>query len=85
MIIDKVNSLFEGVASIFLFLNLLKTLKDKEVKGLSLISMFFFLTWACWNVFYLFQLTQIFSFCASVLYASLNIIWVVLAMRYRKK
>jgi hypothetical protein len=55
---DFINGLFEGLTVIFIVLNIKAILKDKKVRGFTLIYVVFFFTWSVWNLFYYFSLKQ---------------------------
>ena len=82
---DIINGLFEISGGFFLWLNVYKLWKDKEVKGVSIISFSLFMLWGYWNLYYYPSLGQWASFVGGLVVVSGNTAWVVLAMKYRKK
>ncbi|HVM73411.1 MAG TPA: hypothetical protein VMU13_00835 [Candidatus Paceibacterota bacterium] len=71
---DIANATFESLCIGFTGLNLLAILRDKQVRGFSLITSLFFVTWTIWNVFYYASLRQPVSvwgtFAANVQYTN---------------
>ena len=79
---DSINSVFEVAGTIFYYFSIIKILKDKCVRGISMMICVFFWVWAVWNCLYLYSLHQRFSFCWSITYAIANSAWLVLAFYY---
>ena len=80
---DLVNGLFE-VLSGFMILNHCRCLlKDKQVKGVSILSTVFFSLWGFWNLYYYPSLGQWFSFYGGLLLVFANVLWVGLMIRYK--
>ena len=73
---DQINGIFEGSASLFVIRNIWVLYKDKQVCGVSIISIGFFTLWGIWNLFYYPHLKQHWSFYGGVLIVITNIIWV---------
>ncbi len=73
-------------ASLFYALNLIKLMKDKEVKGYSLGSIIFFTAWNCWNVIFFVLATNLFwtQFSAGLV-AILNLVYLFLLIKYRRR
>ncbi len=84
LISDFINGSFEFAGSFFLFINCLRTMKDKKVKGVSIISTSFFASWGIWNLYYYPSLGQWWSFFGGVSIVVMNIFWVCLMIKYRK-
>lgn len=83
--LDLVNGAFESLGGIFLFLNVLRVLKDKSVKGISIVPTAFFSVWGVWNLFYYPSLDQWASFFGGALVVVMNTIWVSLAIYYARR
>lgn len=49
---DQINGTFEFVGGTLVWLSIFKLLRDKEVKGASIIPILFFNTWGWWNIIY---------------------------------
>ena len=82
---DLVNGLFEGLAG-FMILNHCRVLyKDKKVRGISVLSTFFFSLWGVWNLFYYPHLGQWISFVGGLFIVAANFLWVYLLVYYTRK
>ena len=81
---DLVNGLFELCGAFLLWLNVKKLHADKKVMGVYWPVTAFFATWGVWNLHYYPSLDQWFSFAAGIVLVGANIVWVWLAIRYRK-
>lgn len=85
MWIDFVNSIFEAAGGIFIALSCFKLYKDKMIRGVSWISMSFFMTWGYWNLYYYTSLNQMFSLIGGVGATVANTIYVFMMVYYIKK
>lgn len=47
---DLINGLFECFGGFFIFLSILKIIKEKEVKGIHWGTVSFFVSWGWWNM-----------------------------------
>lgn len=84
MNIDLINGGFEFCSGLFQIINIIKLLKDKEVKGISLYPFLLFTAWGVWNLYYYPSLNQIISFIGGVLIVITNLIWLGLALYYKQ-
>lgn len=84
MIADIVNGLFEATAGLFVINNCRCLLRDKSVKGVSVLSTGFFTAWGIWNLYYYPSLSQWMSFFGGLLIVVSNVLWIILAIRYRE-
>jgi len=82
---DLINGLFETSGALFILLSIIKTLKDKEVKGVSWLHVSFFSGWGIWNLFYYPFLGQWLSFCGGVAIVISNTVWCTLLIYYSLK
>jgi len=82
---DLINGCFELFSALLLLLNIRIILKDKTVKGVSLIPAGFFLSWSVWNIYYYSHLDQWFSFYGGIILLVVNTTWMGLALYYRRK
>ena len=82
---DLTNGVFESCGCFFVFLNVLRTLKDKEVKGVNPIAITYFTAWGFWNCYYYPFLGQWASFIGGSSIALMNTVWVVLLFYYLRK
>jgi len=85
MIPDLINGCFELAGSIFIWLNIKRLHKDKQVKGVNWFSVAYFAAWGGWNLFYYPHLGQWLSFIGGVSIFSLNIVWVYMLWYYDRK
>lgn len=84
MINDYVNATFEIMGGGFVLDHCRIVLRDKAVKGLSIVSVFFFTLWGYWNIYYYPSLGQWASFWGGVFIVIANTWWVTLLLKYRK-
>lgn len=83
---DIINASFEVGASITVWFNVYRILKDKETKGVEWKAWIFYTVWGAYDVFYYYPvLKQLLSFYAAILLLVGNCTWVILAFKYRKK
>ena len=82
---DVVNGFYEIFAGLFILNNCRIVIKDKNVKGVSIISTVFFTTWGIWNLYYYPTLNQWASFYGGISVVGANMVWVILMMYYRRK
>ena len=81
---DAVNGGYESLASLFLLINVMRLHRDKECKGVSIVSTAFFASWGYWNCFFYPYNGHLFSAIAGVLVAGMNTFWVGQMIYYRK-
>jgi hypothetical protein len=79
---DFFNGLFEAVAGLLVFNNCRAVLRDKQVKGVSIISTAIFTSWGFFNIYYYPSLDQWWSFSGGLVIVSANSLWVYLMVRY---
>lgn len=82
---DLINGLFESIAGFFILNNCRMVLKDKIIRGVSIISVCFFTSWGCWNLYYYPSLDQWFSFYGGIFIVISNVVWVGLMLYYAKR
>lgn len=82
---DTVNAIFELVGAWFTWRNAWQLWKDKQIRGVYWPMHFFFASWGLWNLYYYPALNQVLSFWAGVVLVIGNLIWCVLALKYRKR
>lgn len=85
MIADKVNGIYELLGGLFIFLHVQRLYRDKSIKGVSVKSFVFFASWGIWNLYYYPHLNQWWSFLGGCHIVFWNIVWIVLALFYRKR
>lgn len=81
---DFVNGCFEFGLSFFLWMNVKKAHKDKMVRGIYWPMVGFTTTWGYWNLIYYPNLEQWWSFAGGIFVVTLNTIWLIQLIMYRK-
>jgi len=84
MIPDIFNGAFETLGGLFILNHCRAVVRDKAVKGVSILSTAFFSAWGLWNLYYYPHLEQWWSFSGGVVIVAANCLWVALLLRYRK-
>lgn len=79
---DAINGTFELCGGFFVCLHILKVMKDKEVKGVSVTAAVYFALWGLWNLYYYYHLQQTLSWFGGVFVTTANIVWVILIIHY---
>lgn len=82
---DCINGGFELIGGLLYIINIVKLVKDKEVKGVSWIPTAFFTAWGAWNLYYYPSLNQWASFAGGVVIFLSNITWIGLVIYYALK
>jgi hypothetical protein len=80
--IDVINSLFELIGSLAVWMNVRQLLKDRVVKGSRWEFAIFFTSWSAWNLYYYSELHQPVSFFCGCSMELSNVTWCVLAAYY---
>lgn len=80
---DAINGAFEFFGGALNWLNVRQILKDKQVKGVSLIPSSIFTTWGFWNLYYYPHLDQWASFIGGLIIVAANSAWIYLALKYK--
>ncbi len=84
MIPDLINGLFELIGGFFIWNNVRLLIKQKDIKGVSILTTGVFAAWGFWNLFYYPSLNQWLSFLGGINVAAANVIWIWLAIRYTR-
>lgn len=79
-----INGLFELVAAAFVSLHIIQLLKDKAVKGVSIVATVFFFAWGVWNVYFYPSQKLWWSFYGGIAVALANLVWVILLVYYKR-
>lgn len=80
---DLINACFEFFA-VFALANHCRVLyRQKQVRGVSIMSVVFFSAWGFWNLYYYPSLGQMFSFYAGVLLCLIHAIYIYLLIKYK--
>ena len=82
---DIINGAFESLAGGAVLFHCYRLYKDKQVKGVSVISTVFFSLWGFWNLYYYPSLDQWVSFWGGISIVTANCIWVGMMIYYKSK
>lgn len=82
---DLINGLFESFGALLVFNHCRVTLRDRDVKGVSILSSALFTTWGLWNLWYYPFLDQWFSFLGTCLLVTANTLWVILLVHFKHR
>ena len=82
---DLANAIKEVIAGLFCWNNVRLLIRDREVKGISILTIAFFSLWGYWNLYYYPWLNQILSFIGGIVVVSANTTWVIFAVYYTRK
>jgi hypothetical protein len=85
MIPDLINGWFELFGGFFIILHCFRIIKDKSVKGVSIIAAMFFVSWGIWNLYYYPYLGQWISFVGGIVMVTASLFWVGLMFYYKQK
>jgi uncharacterized membrane protein YfcA len=84
-LMDAANAFFEGGGSLFVLNHVRVLLKQRQVRGVSLLSIGFFTLWGVFNIFYYRHLGQSFSWYAGIAVLIANLIYVSLAIYFKRQ
>ncbi len=83
--IDLINGVFEFTGGLLLWMNCIKIVRDKMIRGVFIFPTVFFGLWGFWNLIYYPSLDQWMSFTGGAFVVTANTTWVVLALYYNNK
>ena len=81
---DIINGAFELFGGALMWVNVIKLVKDKQVRGVYWHVTAFFATWSLWNLYYYPSLNQWWSFAGGLAIATGNAAWTALAIYYSR-
>src|SRR3954471_16885452 len=81
---DAIHAVFEGGGAIFLCLNVRRLLKDKSVKGVSLLTTSWWTAWGFWNVYFYSAVNTPASYYAGIAVVLVNAVWLGLAVHFAR-
>lgn len=84
-LMDLANAGFEFGGAIFILNHARVLFAEKIVRGISLVSIVFFLIWGIFNMFYYSHLEQSASWYAGIMVTLANLVWVSMIIYYRKR
>lgn len=82
---DVVNGLFETLGGFFIMFSCVKLLRQKKVRGVSLVHVTYSTGWGFWNLYYYPFLNQRLSTIGGSIVAIVNILWLVMLIFYIRK
>lgn len=83
-IADALNAIFELGGACLLWYDVIVVYRHKQIRGVWWPARAWFLAWGVWNLLYYPSLDQWLSFTAGLFIVAANLVWCVLAHRYRK-
>lgn len=83
-LLDVINCCFEAGGALLLWANVRRLLRDRTVRGVSLLPVLWWNIWGFWNVAYYHGLGQTLSMIAGSAVVLANTVWLFLAWRFRK-
>jgi ABC-type transport system involved in cytochrome c biogenesis permease subunit len=83
MTADIINGSLETLGTAFMVLSCFTLWRDKQVRGIAMSQVLFYLAWGYWNLVYYSQLDQAFSFYAGVVAVTVNTTWVSMMIWFR--
>ncbi len=81
---DLINGLFELCGGILLLINCYTLYRDKTVRGVSPVPIFFFTAWGYWNLWFYPALNAWYSFAGGILVVTVNTIWLAQLFYYKR-
>ncbi len=82
---DMINEGFELVVGILLWWNVRLIVRDKKLRGVSILPTSVFGLWGLWNLYYYPYLEQMLSFVRGIFVVVANTTWIFLALYYMIK
>ncbi len=82
---DIINALFEFFGGCFLWWNVRRLYQDKQIKGVSILSTAFFLSWGLFNLYFYPSVNAPWSFWGGMNVVLANTTWVIMMIYYTRK
>lgn len=82
---DTINGAYEALGGLMLWRNVRQLYKDKQVRGISVLTTVFFTSWGVWNLYYYPHLDQWLSFAGGLVIVTANVAWVSQMFYYNRK
>lgn len=82
---DHINAAYEAIGGLMLWRNVIAAHRDKQVRGVSVLSVSFFATWGLWNLYYYPHLAQWWSLVGGLTLSVPQCIWLGQLVYYRKR
>lgn len=80
---DLINASFELSGGFFVLNHCRVLLRDKEVKGVSIISTVFFALWGLWNLGFYYSIELYISWIGGMIITFANFFWIYLLIKYK--
>lgn len=80
---DVINSGFEAVAAVLLWLNVVQIRKDRILRGMHWAPVIVFTAWGCWNLYYYASIGHWWSWVAAGAVLVVNGVWLFHLWLYR--
>lgn len=81
---DLINAAFEGLAGLMVANHCRVLLRERCVRGVSLLAVLFFTLWGAWNLYYYPALGQSLSGTCAVLVTITNATYLLMAWRFKR-
>jgi uncharacterized membrane protein YfcA len=85
MTADYINGIYEFLAGIVILLSIIKLAKEKQVRGIHWLQVFFFTSWGYWNLYYYFSLQQYASWLCGLSVCAANSVWCIMIVYYYRQ
>ena len=82
---DVINGMFESFGGFFILFSCFKLMKQKKVRGVSLVHISYFTLWGFWNPYYYTFLRQWTSLIGGSFVVGVNLFWLALLVYYIRK
>lgn len=82
---DLINGIFEAGLAVMITNNIRRLYKDKQVKGVSLLTVVWVTAWGFWNLYFYPAVDAWFSFYAGIAVVLANATWLGLALYYVRR
>lgn len=81
---DQINAAFEAISALMVVDHCRILLRDRTVRGVSLLAVAFFTVWGGWNLYYYPSFGQSISGACALLVMLANATYLLLALRLRR-
>jgi uncharacterized protein with PQ loop repeat len=82
---EFITAAFATVSGFMLLLNLRQAIRDKDVKGVSLITLWFFTCYAIWMTYYFWTLSEYWVVVPAIVNMMANIAYLSVATKYKRR
>ena len=85
MTADIINASFEAMAGLMVANHCRVLLRDRTIRGVSLLAVAFFTIWGAWNLYYYPALGQTLSGACAVIVTAANATYLALALKFKAR